>query len=73
MQLPVTTEVMLSELKTAKAVIEAWEHKLEAGIPGVDLPAAPEVVDDFLRALCGELLIVSSKCENLSRVLSGEP
>ena len=72
MMLPVTQETMLSELKTSKAILESWIQKVEAGIPGLDIPAPPDRLADFMGALCGELLIVSGKCENLSNVLNGE-
>lgn len=72
MLLPVTQEVMLSELKSSKDILEAWIQKIEAGIPGMDVPAPPERLEDFMRAFCGELLIVSGKCENMSNVLAGE-
>ncbi len=72
MQLPVTQDVLISELETSKKYLEEWIEKVKEGIPGVDRPAPPDVLDDFLRSLCGELLVVSGKCENLSHVLSGD-
>jgi len=72
MQLAVTRETMLAEMTGAKVILEAWINQLEEGIPGVDIPAAPDRLEDFLRAFCGELLIVAGKCEHLSNVLGGE-
>jgi len=72
MQLPVTQETLQSEMKAAVVILNKWISKVDEGIPGVDLPAQPEALEDFMRALCGELLIVSGKCENLSNVLTGE-
>lgn len=72
MQLPVTREVILAELNSAKAILESWAARVEEGIPSVDLPTPPEHLDDFMRPFCGELLIVAAKCESLSNVLSGE-
>lgn len=72
MQLPVTNEVLLAELTSSKAILEAWIAKVEAGIPGIDIPTPQEHLEDFLRPLCGELLIVAHKCESLSNVISGE-
>jgi hypothetical protein len=72
MQLAVTSETILAEMKGAKDILEAWMVKVEEGIPGVDVPAEPDRLEDFLRALCGEMLIVAGKTEHLSNVLSGE-
>lgn len=72
MQLPVTQETILAEMKGARDILDSWIAKVGEGIPVVDLPASPEQLEDFLRALCGELLITSAKCESLSHVLSGE-
>lgn len=72
MNLPVTSEVLLAEMTSAKAIIEAWITRVNEGIPCVDLPASEDQLENFLRSFCGELLIVSHKCESLSNVLSGE-
>lgn len=72
MLLAVTQETILSELKSSKDILESWIKKAEEGIPGLDIPAPPDRLEDFMRAFCGELLIVSGKCENLSNVLAGE-
>jgi hypothetical protein len=72
MQLAVTSETILAEMKGAKAILEAWMARVEEGIPGVDVPAEPDRLESFLHALCGELLIVAGKAEHLSNVLSGE-
>lgn len=72
MRLAVTQETILSEMKGARDILDAWIIKVGEGIPVVDLPASPEQLEDFLRSLCGELLIVTAKCESLSNVLAGE-
>lgn len=71
MQLAVTQETTLAEMKGARDILDSWITKVGEGIPVVDLPATPEQLEDFLRAFCGELLIVAAKCESLSNVLSG--
>lgn len=71
MLLPVTQETIISEMKGSRDILDSWIAKVGEGIPGVDIPASPEHLEDFLRALCGELLIVTAKCESLSNVLSG--
>jgi len=70
--LSVTHETMLAELKSSKLIMDTWIQKIEEGIPGIDIPAPPDQLEDFMRSLCGELLIVSGKCENLSNVLTGD-
>ena len=70
--LSVTHETMLAELKSSKLIMDAWIQKIEEGIPGIDIPAPPDKLEDFMRSFCGELLIVSGKCENLSNVLTGD-
>lgn len=72
MQLPVSSPIIISELTAAKTILEAWLERVENGVPGVDIPAPPEQLEDFMRGLCGELLVVSTKCENLSNILSGD-
>lgn len=72
MLLSVTQETIISEMKGARDILDSWIAKVGEGIPVVDLPASPEQLEDFLRAFCGELLIVTAKCESLSNVLAGE-
>lgn len=70
--LPISTEVLITELDVIAKVISNWRTKLEAGIPGEDLPISSEhQAEDFVRKLCGELLIVAGTCENMSNILSG--
>jgi hypothetical protein len=72
--LPVSTPVILAELKSARKILTKWIKKIEAeGIPGVDgAPAPQETIDDYLRELEGELLMISGKTSVLSNVLNGE-
>ena len=72
MQLPVTQDVILSELEGAHRILEKWYTKTKEGIPGVDVPGPQDMMDDYLRAFCGELMLVAAKCEALSRIVSGE-
>lgn len=72
MRLSVDQDTILSELKTSKAILDKWIENIGAGVPVLDIPtSSPEQLEDFVRALCGELLIVTGKCESLSNVLSG--
>jgi hypothetical protein len=72
MQLPVTQDVILSELETAHRILEKWYAKTKEGIPGVDMPGSPDMLEDHLRSFCGELLLVAAKCENLAHVLMND-
>jgi hypothetical protein len=71
MSLPVSREVLIQEVKTAKDVLDLWLHKIEAGIPGDDLPAADIDIDVWVHQLCGELMVVAGKCETLASVIAG--
>lgn len=72
MRLPVEPETIVEEMKSARAILDKWIKSVEEGVPVIDIPTgSPEQLEDFVRALCGELLIVTAKCESLSNVLSG--
>lgn len=71
MRLPVSTQVLLSELAAARALIEKWEQTVGTGIPGVDFPGSEDVTEGFVTELCGELLIVAGKCQTLAEVIYG--
>jgi hypothetical protein len=68
--LPVSSEVLISELALAEKIIAKWKSKVEEGIPGVDLVANEDALASFVMELCGELSLVSGKCETLAAVLS---
>lgn len=70
--LTISREVLLKELETAREYIDKQIAKVTNGIPGIDLPAsgdAAEHIEEFVRELCGELRIVSGKCDNLAEVV----
>lgn len=71
MQLPVSREVILSELDAARAILQKWDEAVRAGIPGVDVHAPEEALEEFVAQLSGELLIVTGKCQTLAEVLYG--
>lgn len=71
MRLPVSSDVILSELAAARAVIEKWERTVGSGIPGVDLPGNEDVTEGFVTEMCGELLVVAGKCQTLAEVIYG--
>ena len=70
--LPVSREVIISQMTASRDILTKWIGKVDEGIPAVDIPAPQEELENFLRALCGELLIVSGSTEVLSNVLNGE-
>lgn len=71
--LPISREMLLQELVTARDFLAKWHQKVEEGIPGVDIPAAGNAeafAEAFLREMCGELMVISAKCETLSEILA---
>lgn len=70
--LPVERETILQELKGVSDLTAKWAAKIETeGMPMIDFPGDEMALDQFLRALCGELLIAAGRAENLAGVLSG--
>jgi hypothetical protein len=68
--LPISSELLLSEIQTALAVLAKWKERVEAGIPGVDLPADEASTYRFVSELCGEILVVAGKCQNVAAILT---
>lgn len=69
MRLPVSPPVLLDELASAQGILKKWLEGIAQGIPAIDLPGDEETLDEFLRELCGELLLVAGKCSTLAEVL----
>lgn len=67
--LPVEQDLIRSELVGTKEILEKWISRVEAGLPMLDQPGTEQALDDFIRALCGELLVAAGRCETLSAVL----
>lgn len=68
----ISRDVLLKELETAREYVDKWINKVNEGIPGIDIPASGDSdshIEEFVRELCGELRIVSGKCDNLAEVL----
>ena len=74
MDLPISSEVLVAELKLAEEIISKWRARIEDGLPGVDIPSAnsQEALGNFVLTLRGELLVVSSKCDNIAHILAGD-
>lgn len=73
--LPISSQVLLAELQSVKAVIDKWVEKTSTGIPGVDIPVEgntppEERLDRWLSEIVGELRLVSGKTENVAQVLA---
>ena len=71
--IPVSLELIADELKGVRAIADKWISKIEAGVPGITAavvdPNNNFDLEDFIRELCGELLVASGKCETLSSVV----
>lgn len=73
--LPISKEVLATEIRSLKAIVDKWDEKVTKGIPGVDYPlegnAPPEErLERWLAELIGEFRLVSGKTENVAQVLS---
>jgi hypothetical protein len=70
MLLPVSTELLQSEILSARDILDRQLAKLEAGVPGQDIPATrPEALLEFVDQLCGELLVAAGKLETVVSVV----
>ena len=77
----VSRSIVHRELTSARAVLDKWIKEVESGVPGEDYPAeevesnddeAPRNPQEFYQKFCGELLLVSGKCETLTTILQAE-
>ncbi len=68
--LPISKAVLKEEINLALRVLNKWDQKMDAGIPGVEFPAAEDQLHDFLRELCGEFMLLSGKLENIADIIS---
>jgi hypothetical protein len=69
----ISSELVLSEIEGAQAILARWHEKVSAGIPGQDLPASTEdAAVAFYDELSSELLVSAGKIENLAHVLRGD-
>ncbi len=69
--LPVSADVLHNELESARGILAKWTDIVNNGLPCIDKPANPTELDKLLREMCGELQIVSGRCDTLVEVLSG--
>lgn len=68
----ISKEVLLAELTNMKDILTKWEESVTNGIPGADVPAPIDRMDDFLRQLCGELSLVAGKCVTIVEIVSDD-
>jgi hypothetical protein len=71
MRLPLSTEVIQLELKSAIDILSKWESDTRQ-IPGQDVPADADQIEEFFRQFAGELILVARKCEALAAISLGE-
>ena len=67
--LPVSGDVLHNELDTARGILDKWVKIVSEGLPAVDVPGDPAQLDKLLREMCGELTLVSGRCDTLVEVL----
>lgn len=67
--LPIAPETVRDELGLAKKLIDKWAERFES-LPGIDTPSAnaTEVLGRMLQEFCGELRVLSGKCDTLADV-----
>jgi hypothetical protein len=69
--LPVSRQLLLSEIRSAKAILDRWEKYMdpeneESPLPALDVAAPKEHLVECLIEMQAELVIVAGKCENLA-------
>jgi len=72
MSLPVSPDLISSELESAKKILEKWIEKVNSGLPVIDEPGDDQQLDLLIRELCGELRVCAGKCGNLAEILLGD-
>ncbi|MGB5215078.1 MAG: hypothetical protein WBN88_15700 [Anderseniella sp.] len=68
-KLPITPDTIDGEIETAVLILNGLRKRLTS-IPVVDKPASEEQFIDFVRELCGELMVAGNKCSSLSAILA---
>lgn len=69
MKLPITPDTIDMEVETSIDILTKVRKRLEA-IPSIDVPGSDEQTLEFLRELCGELMVVANKCSGVASVLA---
>lgn len=69
--LAISPDQLHTELEAIEALVIKWRKAVSDGIPGIDRPTPDDVaLVRFITELTGELLLVSSRCEALSTIIS---
>jgi hypothetical protein len=63
--LPISPALLREEISGAKAILDKWDKQLAEGVPGPERPGGQEGLENFIREMCGELMICAGKCENI--------
>lgn len=69
MRLPITPDTIDMEVETSIDILTKVRTRLQA-IPGIDAPSSDEQTIEFLRELCGELMVVANKCSGVASVMA---
>lgn len=69
MRLPINPETLHGELESAKAILEKWVDRVGKGLPAIDVPGSEADLEGLLKEMCGELVLIASKCESVSEIL----
>jgi hypothetical protein len=69
--LPVSRQLLLDEIRSAKAILERWEKIVDPDntdslMPVLDVQAPREHLAECLIEMQAELVIAAGKCENLA-------
>lgn len=69
----ISDDLILMELEGVRRVVQKWIEKTEAGIPGVTAPCTGDrdvSLGKWTKEFWSEMLVCSSKCETLARVIA---
>ena len=69
MKLPITPDTIDGEVETSIEILTKIRARLTS-IPGIDVPSSEEQTIEFLRELCGELMVVANKCSGVASVMA---
>lgn len=69
MKLPITPDTIDMEVETSIDILTKVRARLTS-IPGIDAPGSEEQMVEFLRELCGELMVAANKCSSVASVLA---
>jgi len=72
--LPVSRELMLSEIRSTRTILEKWEKIVDPecegqGLPVLDIQGSMDNLHECLIEMQAELVIAAGKCENLAEAI----